>query len=83
MSKILGSRIRQQRARLDLTQAQLAALIGISATSMNAIEAGETDPRASRILKLAEVLDVTTDYLFGRDDRERRERPLTLALAGT
>jgi len=47
-----------------MSQAELARQIGISPTSMNAIEAGTTDPRASRIKRIAEVLDVSTDYLL-------------------
>jgi len=72
MSTILASRIRQQRARLDITQATLARLIGMSVAGLIAIEKGKTDPRASRIEKLAEVLGVSADYLLGRDDRENR-----------
>jgi transcriptional regulator with XRE-family HTH domain len=66
MTESLGDRIRQARARLRLTQAELARRIGISTTAMNAIESGDTDPRASRITALADVLDVSTDYLLGR-----------------
>ena len=74
MSETLGDRIRGARARLRLTQAELARRIGISATAMNAIEADEADPRASRILKLAEVLDVSPDYLLGYMRKRRKLR---------
>ena len=66
MKETLGDRIRQARARLRLTQAELARRIRISTTAMNAIESGDTDPRASRITALADVLGVSTDYLLGR-----------------
>jgi len=65
MVETLGDRIRQARARLRMTQAELARRIGISLTAMNAIESGDTDPRASRVKAMAEVLGVSTDYLLG------------------
>jgi transcriptional regulator with XRE-family HTH domain len=66
MEETLGDRIRIARTRVRMTQADLARRISISATAMNAIEMGTTDPRASRIPALAEVLSVSTDYLLGR-----------------
>ena len=93
MSETLGDRIRGARARLRMTQAELARQIGISATAMNAIEADEADPRASRILKIAEVLDVSPDYLLGYTKKRRKTQrqgdelgdlfPTGLATAGT
>ena len=46
-----------------ISQAELARRIGISKTAMNAIEGGATDPRASRIVAIAQVLGVSTDTL--------------------
>lgn len=68
MEETLGDRIRQARTRLRMSQAELARRIGISTTSMNQIEMGGTDPRASRITAIAEVLSVSTDYLLGRKE---------------
>ena len=79
MAETLGDRIRIQRARLRMSQTDLAARVGISLTSMNAIEADNADPRASRIPQIAEALGVSTDWLFGlTEDREppaRSEQP--------
>jgi transcriptional regulator with XRE-family HTH domain len=60
----LGTRIRKARERAHISQAELARRIGISKTSMNAIEGGATDPRASRIVAIAHVLGVSTDMLL-------------------
>ena len=60
----LGTRIRKVRERAGISQAELARRIGISATSMNAIEGGHTDPRASRIVAIARELGVSTDALL-------------------
>ena len=69
MAETLGDRIRQARSMMRLSQAELARRIGISTTAMNAIEAGTTDPRASRIKAIADVLQVSTDSLFGKEAR--------------
>jgi transcriptional regulator with XRE-family HTH domain len=60
----LGSRIRKAREHVDISQAELARRIGISNNAMNAIEAGDTDPRASRIVAIAQELGVSTDALL-------------------
>jgi putative transposase len=52
----LGTRIRKAREQARISQAELARRIGISKTAMNAIEGGATDPRASRIVAIAQVL---------------------------
>ena len=73
MPETMGDRIRMHRARLHLSQTDLAKLIGISLTSMSAIERGDTDPRASRIKKLAEILGVSADYLLGHREEDDSE----------
>jgi transcriptional regulator with XRE-family HTH domain len=60
----LGTRIRTAREQARLSQAELARRIGISKTAMNAIEGGATDPRASRLVAIAQVLGVSTDTLL-------------------
>jgi HTH-type transcriptional regulator, cell division transcriptional repressor len=82
MEETLGDRIRVARARLRMSQAELARRIGISATSMNAIELGQTDPRASRIKAMAEILQVSTDYLFGMKEDESELLPTGEVLVG-
>lgn len=64
MEEILVTTMKLQRARLDLTQAQLAHLSGITRKSINAIEAGRMVPSTILALKLARTLDVTVEELF-------------------
>ena len=72
MELTLADRIRIARARLHITQAELARRIGISTTAMNAIESGGADPRASRITALARELHVSPDYLLGYEEEDVR-----------
>jgi putative transcriptional regulator len=53
-----------QRARRELTQAQLAELSGITRKSINAIETGHMVPSIVLALKLAQALHVKVEDLF-------------------
>lgn len=62
--KKLGERIREERRRLNLTQAQLAEAIDISDTYMGAIERGERSLTLDTLVRLVNRLGVTIDYLL-------------------
>lgn len=62
--KRLGERIRQERRRLNLTQAQLAEAVDISDTYMGAIERGERSLTLDTLVRLVNRLGVTVDYLL-------------------
>ena len=61
--KRLGERIREERLRLHLTQAQLAESVDISDTYMGAIERGERSLTLDTLVRLVNRLGVTVDYL--------------------
>lgn len=62
--KRLGERIREERHRLNLTQAQLAEEIDISDTYMGAIERGERSLTLGTLVRLVNRLGVTVDYML-------------------
>lgn len=62
--KKLGKRIREERKRLNLTQAQLAEAIDISDTYMGAIERGERSLTLDTLVRLVGRLGVTVDYML-------------------
>ena len=62
--KRLGERIREERKRLNLTQAQLAEAIDISDTYMGAIERGERSLTLDTLVRLVNRLGVTVDYML-------------------
>ena len=62
--KRLGKRIRKERLRLNLTQAQLAAPIDISDTYMGAIERGARSLTLDTLVRLINRLGVTVDYML-------------------
>ena len=63
----IGERVKELRIKKDLTQLELAELLGYkSKSSVAHIENGRDIPR-SMVVKLAEVLDTTPSYLMGWD----------------
>jgi len=62
--KRLGERIREERQRLNLTQAALAEAVDISDTYMGAIERGERNLTLDTLVRLVRRLGVTVDYML-------------------
>ena len=60
----LHNTLKVQRAMRDLTQADLAALAGVTRKSVNAIETGNMVPSVLLALKLARALGVPIDTIF-------------------
>ncbi|KIR01637.1 Transcriptional regulator [Lachnospiraceae bacterium TWA4] len=65
-----GKRLYNLRKQKDLTQKQLASLIGVQNTVISFYELGERTPSPSVIVKLANTFHVSTDYLLGVDKKE-------------
>ena len=57
-------RLKAARAAKDLSQQQLAYLIGVSRQTVNAIEKGDYNPTIRLCLAICHVLDKTLDELF-------------------
>jgi transcriptional regulator with XRE-family HTH domain len=72
MTETMGDRIRGARTRQRLKQSDLARLVDISTNAMNMIERNKVDPRVSRILKIAQALGVSVDYLLDYEAPRRR-----------
>jgi putative transcriptional regulator len=64
MAEHLKTTMKVERARRDLTQAELADLAGVTRKSINAIETGHMVPSTILALKLAHALGVTVEELF-------------------
>lgn len=62
-----GARLTEARLAKDLTHAALAELVGCHPVEIAGYETGRRMPRFGRLVCLANVLGVTTDYLLGRD----------------
>jgi transcriptional regulator with XRE-family HTH domain len=60
----IGERIRQHRQKLGYTQERLAAEAGISKGFISDVETGNRQPSAEYLLRIANALKVSTDYLM-------------------
>lgn len=60
----LRTALKVHRAMRDLTQADLAAMAGLTRKSINAIETGRMVPSVVLALKLARSLQVPVESLF-------------------
>ncbi|MBQ3156460.1 MAG: helix-turn-helix transcriptional regulator [Clostridia bacterium] len=58
-------RIRDLREDRDLSQKEVAAYLHISQQCYSKIETGRMDITGERLLQLAKLYDVTTDYILG------------------
>lgn len=64
----MGERISSARISRNLTQKQLSTLIDVSESTLARFEKGIREPRSSTIISLAQVLNVSCDYLMGLTD---------------
>ena len=60
-------RLRQMRMKRRLTQQKLADLLGVALRSYQCYEQGVRTPSYDLLILIADILDVSTDYLLGRD----------------
>lgn len=65
-------RIRDLREDRDLTQKQVAAMLGMSQTGYSKYETGENDIPTAVLIKLARFYDTSIDYLLGETKRKQR-----------
>lgn len=65
----IGERIVFLRECLDLSQKELATKIGITNTTLYKYEKNICEPRSEIILRLANELQTTADFLIGRTNR--------------
>jgi len=64
MPERLANRLKDRRAELGLTQAQLAERVGVTRKTVNTVENGVFVPSTILALKLAEALDLSVEQLF-------------------
>lgn len=60
----IGRRIRQERSKQRMTQEKLAELAGLKESYIGQIERGAKNPSLESLIKIANALGVTVDYLL-------------------
>lgn len=67
----LGQRLQEQRRLKNLSQKEVAASIGISASIVSNYESGERTPSVEILIALARLYHCSTDYLLGFDQTDK------------
>jgi putative transcriptional regulator len=60
----LRNYVRMHRARLDMTQEELAQAVGVSRQTIHAIERGKAEPGIVLALRLARLFELKVEELF-------------------
>lgn len=62
--------LKVQRAKENITQAELAARVGVSRQTINSIEIGKYVPSTLLALKIASVLGASLDDIFKLEESD-------------
>lgn len=65
---MFSKRLKETRLELGLTRKQLAEKCGIAVRNFSYWELGQRECDFDTLIKLANALDITIDYLLGRTD---------------
>ncbi|RKG91687.1 XRE family transcriptional regulator [Corallococcus praedator] len=74
LGKKVGKAAREARARLGLTQAEVAATVGMNSMVYSRVERGKMVPSATMLCKLSMALRVSSDELLGLARTETEAR---------
>lgn len=61
-------RLRAMRMKRNHTQQWMADALDIALRTYQGYETGSRAPKFDLLISIADILDVSTDYLLGRDD---------------
>lgn len=64
-------KLKSARAAKDLSQQQLAEIVGVSRQTINAIEKGDYNPTIRLCLSICYALDKSLDELFWEENTEK------------
>src|ERR1017187_6884843 len=74
----VGKRIAEVRDERGLTQRQLADKAGLSIAFLSEIENGKRNLSSRKLLRIADELNVSTDYLLRGEHTTIEEQPITI-----
>lgn len=66
MNKMFQNRLKELRKEKKLSQEDLGKVINVSGRTISYFETGEREPSPEILNNLADVFDVSVDYLLGR-----------------
>ncbi len=78
---VLKTRLRKAREARNFSQTQLGRLAGCGQEKVSSYETGKFKPHYQTLVRLANALQVPTDYLLGRTDEMEQRITLEDVLA--
>ena len=67
-------RLRELRVEKDLTQTEIAKMLGMSQTGYSKYETGENDIPTDVLIKLSKLYNISIDYLLGQTDNRKKAK---------
>ena len=64
------NRIKELRKKRNITQIRLSIAAEVSQETISAYESGKAEPKMEKLIKIADFLNTTTDYLLGRTNND-------------
>lgn len=64
------NRIKELRKKRNITQVRLSIAAEVSQETISAYESGKAEPKMEKLIKIADFLNTTTDYLLGRTNND-------------
>lgn len=63
---IFNENLKQLRLYSSLMQKEIASRLGVSVRTFQGWESGRTEPNIEKLIQIADLFDVSIDYLVGR-----------------
>ena len=76
----ISNNLRILRKKAGLTQIELAEKLGVSIATLRRWEAGETAPNGTRIIELANLLEVSPDEIVSEREPSEHQGRISMAL---
>lgn len=71
MKEQIGKRLRDLRTGIQMSQGELAKIVGTQQSTINRYEQGRSVPGPEIFVRYADYFDVSMDYLYCRTDEPR------------
>lgn len=72
-----GMRLKQLRTENKMTQTELGKKLNVTKASVSGYENGTRNPDQESLVKIAEIFNVSTDYLLGKEQNKKKYYELT------
>ena len=69
----LYNRLKEYRAKINVTQTEMGNLVGVSRQTISQIERGDYSPSVTLALKIAKVLNVSVEEIFSYEEDDVNE----------